>query len=252
MVTSGKGGVGKTTLCAALGVALSRMNYRVTLVDADFTLNNLDLVLGVEGSVVYDIKDVVNGRCRLSEALIRYPYGENLYLLPSAHTLTDGIDIVGFTKIANELKRLSDYVLIDCPAGIDLGFHRAVAVSEIAVVVVTPGLPSLRDADKVIGLLDSYGVKRLGLAVNRARGDLIMSGDNPSPSEIAAFLHAPLWGAIPEDDKALLMSNSRDAEYMEALYMLAAVVCEKGKRVYDVTQKYRGVVGNLRRLLKNL
>lgn len=252
VITSGKGGVGKTTLASALGLALAEMNYRVVLIDADFTLNNLDIVLGVECSVVYDITDVVKGKCRLWEALIKYPYSENLFLLPSAHTLTDELDLKGFVNIANELKRNSDYLLIDCPAGIDLGFHRALSVSEEALVVVTPTITALRDADKVIGLLDSYGLRGVGIVVNRARGDLILEGECPSPREISKLLRTVLMGCIPEDDNALLMYSNRDTDYMQAVYMLALTLTGKRKQVFDVTKKYKGVLGAIRRSLKNL
>lgn len=253
VITSGKGGVGKTTVCATLGIALAKMKAGVVLVDADITLNNLDLTMGVEGSVVYDISDVVRGKCRLKQALLKDPYCDNLYILPSSHAIRAGeVPSDAFKEIILSLRESFDYVLIDCPAGIDEGFHRAVSASSEALVVTTPALPALRDADKVISLLDSYKMQRVSLVVNRVRGDLILEGEMLSVGEISRLLHIKISACIPEDDTALLMCGSSSAlsEHSQAVTLLANYIeCGMG-RIYDATAKYRGIVGRFRRKLQ--
>ena len=176
VITSGKGGVGKTTLCANLGLSLANQGYRVALIDVDFGLNNLDVVLGVENKVVYDMLDLLEGRCRISQALVTVNKRKNLYVLPS-NSLVSNAEISGqnIKLILESLNHTFDFILVDSPAGIDFGFHRAVSACDEAIVVTTPSLPSLRDADKVLSILHSYKPKSIGLVVNRARGDLIMN-----------------------------------------------------------------------------
>ncbi len=255
VITSGKGGVGKTTVCASLGIALAKMGAKVVLVDADITLNNLDLTLGIESSVVYDISDVVSGKCRLMQALVKDPYTENLYILPSSHAIrSGGISAKDFKEIVLSLKEANDYVLIDCPAGVDEGFHRAVSASNEALIVTTPSISALRDADKVIGLIDSYKIKNVSLVVNRVRGDLVLDGEMLSVGEIARLLHIKVSACVPEDDCALLMCGGAPAisAHHQAIVMLANYVeCGVG-RIYDATAKYRGLVGKLRRKLSKI
>ncbi len=255
VITSGKGGAGKTTVCASLGIALAGLGARTVLVDADITLNNLDLTMGIEGSVVYDISDVAAGKCRIKQALIEDPYTDNLYILPSSHAMrSGGVGARAFQEIVLTLKESFDYVLIDCPAGIDEGFHRAVSASDEALIVTTPSVSALRDADKVIGLLDSYKMQKISLVVNRIRGDLVIEGEMLSAGEISRLLHLKVSGCIPEDDKALLMCGGTPALSLHhrAVVLLAHYVeCGSG-RVFDATEKYRGVIGKLRRRLQKI
>lgn len=255
VITSGKGGVGKTTVCASLGIALANFGAKTALVDADITLNNLDLTMGIEGSVMYDISDVVAGKCRIRQALIKDPYTENLFVLPSSHAMrSGGVGAKAFKEIVLTLKESFDYVLIDCPAGIDEGFHRAVSASDEALIVTTPSVSALRDADKVIGLLDSYKMQKVTLVINRIRGDLVLDGDMLSVGEIARLLHIKISGCIPEDDKALLMCGGAPAMslFHQAVVMLAHYIeCGSG-RIFDATAKYRGVVGTIRRKLQKM
>ncbi len=251
VVTSGKGGVGKTTLCASLGLALASLGKRVVLVDADITLNNLDLTLGLEGAVAYDLYDVVQGQCRLRQALLRYPMGDNLYLLPSVHPLGD-IEDKAFRQIVVTLCETHDFVLIDCPAGIDEGFCRAVSAVREALVVTTPTPTALRDADKVLGLLEGYRLQSTALVVNRVRGDLVMDGSLPDVADIARLLHVRIAGVVPEDDLALSMCGAMpaDSRHSQAVAMLARYVLGASKEVYDAAADYRGCRGFLRRLLR--
>jgi len=157
VITSGKGGVGKTTICANLGVKLANLGFKVALIDTDIGLNNLDVVMGVESKIVFDIADVISARCRVKQALIqddRYP---TLYVLPSAHL--DSKNLITGPQVKNVVEMLSpsfDYILIDCPAGLDNGFHRAVFCANEALIVVTPHISSIRDVDKILLILSSY------------------------------------------------------------------------------------------------
>ncbi len=255
VVTSGKGGVGKTTICVSLGTALARQGAKVVLVDADVTLNNLDIVMGIEGSIIYDLTDVVLGKCRLKQALIKDPYTDNLYVLPCAHAMRlSSLSLGEFKEIVLSLRETFDYVLIDCPAGIDEGFHRAVSASSEALIVTTPSLAALRDADKVISLIDSYKLQSVSLIVNRVRGDLVMEGEMLSVGDIARLLHIKVIGCIPDDDNALHMCGATPAlcEHNQAIQLLAKNIECGTKRIFDTTAKYRGIMGKLRRKLAKI
>ena len=154
--TSGKGGVGKTTICANLGVSLAELGFRVVLLDMDIGLNNLDVVIGVEKRVLFDLSDVVSGRCRVKQALIQDSKFPNLYILPSSSGKVENISSSSIKNVVSILDSSFDYILLDCPAGVDAGFHRAVFSATEAIIVVTPHLSSLRDASKVLTLLNQY------------------------------------------------------------------------------------------------
>ena len=249
VITSGKGGVGKTTITAGLGLALAKREAKVIVVDADITLNNLDLVLGLEKNVAYDINDVVSGKCRLSQALVPHPQAP-LKLLPSVR----GEDIPerDFKSVINGLKEQSDFVLIDCPAGVDNGFLRAVDSASEAIIVTTPSPSALRDADKVVCILNRMKMKRVSLVVNRMRGDLILDGNMLSGEEISKLLRVRLIGCVPEDDVALDYSGSGGIEHGKAIRMLAKYISQGSGEIYDSTENYRGIVGGIRRLLKKV
>ena len=250
VVTSGKGGVGKTTVSAALGVTLSQKGERVILVDADVTLNNLDLVLGLENKVAYDLNDVLRGKCRINQALVEYD--ERLKLLPSVRGFNVGTK--DFVKVVTSLRESCDYLLIDCPAGIDEGFIRAVSAADEGIVVTTPSPSALRDADKVVGALAKYSIRNSGIVVNRSRGDLIMEGEMLSPKEIAKLLHVKLLGCLPETDEALDVYGAlpRDEKYLKAIKMTAFCLQNLRGEIYDPTGDYRGVLGAIKRLLKKV
>lgn len=254
VITSGKGGVGKTTLTANLGIALSNLGFRVALVDVDFGLNNLDVVLGLENKVVYDISDVLDGRCRIKQALVQHKDRKNLFVLPSnSLQATSAVSGQNVKLIIENLSPVFDYVLLDCPAGIDIGFHRAVSCADSAIVVTTPGLPSLRDADKVISILKSYKLDSVGLVVNRARGDLIMNEKMMLPTDIQALLKTELIGVLPEEDAVFLSSGYKlpsGSDSFRAYKMLADNIVKGTKKIFDVTGKYSGFFGSIRRSIK--
>lgn len=254
VITSGKGGVGKTTVTANLGQALASLGERVALIDVDFGLNNLDVVTGVENKVVYDIKDVLEGRCRVKQALVQDNGRKNLFVLPSGGLLPSS-PVTGqqIKLIIEGLSGTFDFILIDCPAGIDAGFHRAVSCADEAIVVATPSIPSLRDADKVLAVLKSYKPQYTGLIVNRARGDLMLDGKMMLPRDIESILKTPLLGVLPEEDEVFLSSGyaiPKRAESYRAYKILALNLKKKTNKIYDVTGKYSGFFGSIRRSIK--
>lgn len=255
VITSGKGGVGKTTVCANLGVRLANLGFRVVLVDVDIGLNNLDVIMGVENKVMFDLSDVIRAKCRLQQALIEDPRYPSLYVLPSTH-MSPGIKISGenVKNVIDMLDATFDYVLIDCPAGVDSGFHRAVFSANEAIVVVTPHVSSLRDADKVLSILSSYNLHSVGIVVNRVRGDLLLSGEMISVEKISELLNAKILGVIPEDDEVSTLSSlgafSLSSAGTRAFSLLAENVHNGTRKVYDCTAKYRGFFGSLRRSIK--
>lgn len=256
VLTSGKGGVGKTTICANLGVALARLNKRVVLVDVDIGLNNLDVVTGVENKIVYDIVDVIEGKCRIKQALVQDINFPNLYIMPSAHSYNKAqVTAENVKKVIEGLNDYFDFVLIDCPAGIDEPFKRAVSGADEALVVVTPHLSSLRDADKVLMLLSSYDIKEYSLVVNRVRGDMVLDKEMIDCKKISELLDAKLSGIIPEDDIITTFLSvgrtvNKSCESYEAFNMLARNILGETNKVYDCTEKYRGLFGFFKRALR--
>ena len=248
--TSGKGGVGKTTVAARLGMCLAEAGERVVLADTDFGLNNIDVVCGVEGLIHYDIVDAIEGRCRAKQALVRHPDFPNLFILASNHSDPNKyISPQAVRLILDNLSHAFDYILIDCPAGIEAGFHRAVASAEEAIVVTTPHVSALRDADKPISALKSYRLKSVDLVVNMARGDMIADGDVLSPREISDILKTPLLGVIPEDDGVYLGERAGGGA-KKAFRLLAGNVMKGTRRIYNAAGRYGGFFGSIRRSLK--
>ena len=179
VITSGKGGVGKTTTTANIGVGLAQMGKKVIVIDTDLGLRNLDVVLGLENRIVYNLVDVITGSCRLKQALIKDKRYPELYLLPSAQTKDkSAVTPEQMKKLTAELKELFDYVILDCPAGIEQGFQNAIAGADRAVVVTTPEVSAIRDADRIIGLLEQGGIAQSELIINRLRMDMVKRGDD--------------------------------------------------------------------------
>lgn len=208
VVTSGKGGVGKTTTVANLGTALALLGKKVALVDADIGLRNLDVVMGLENRIVYDLVDVTDGNCRLKQALIRDKRYDTLYLLPAAQTRDkNAVNPEQMKTLCKDLAQDFDYVLIDCPAGIEQGFKNAIAGADRAVIVTTPEVSAVRDADRIIGLLESEGKNNPKLIVNRIRPKMIQKGDMMDIDDIIEILAVDLLGIIPEDEYIIISTN---------------------------------------------
>jgi septum site-determining protein MinD len=209
VITSGKGGVGKTTTSANIGTALALSGKRVCLVDTDIGLRNLDVVMGLENRIIYDLVDVVNGRCKAHQALIKDKRFECLYLLPAAQTVDKtAVQPEQMKKLISELKQEYDYIIIDCPAGIEQGFKNAVAGADKAIVVTTPEVSSVRDADRIIGLLEKEAIEPPKLVVNRIRNHMMKSGDMLDVDEILSVLAIDLLGIVADDDSVIRASNS--------------------------------------------
>ncbi len=208
VITSGKGGVGKTTTTANLGAGLSKHDKKVVVIDTDLGLRNLDVVMGLENLIVYNLVDVIEGTCRLKQALIRDKRYENLYLLPSAQTKDKTAISPGqMKKLTAELKEEFDYILLDCPAGIEQGFMNAIAGADRAIIVTTPEVSAIRDADRIIGLLESNQLKRMDLIINRIRVDMVKRGDMMTVDDVTEILSIPLIGALPDDEQVVIGTN---------------------------------------------
>ena len=207
VITSGKGGVGKTTTICNLGAAIAQLGMSVVLIDADIGLRNLDVVMGLENRIVYHVVDVVQGKCALQKALIKDRRLENLWLLPASQTDDkDALTPADMKKLIGELKATYDYVLIDCPAGIEQGFKNAIAGADEAVVVATPEVSSIRDADRVVGLLAAQDIPTR-LIVNRISAHLVKKGDMLSQADVIEILALELLGTVPLDDQIVASTN---------------------------------------------
>lgn len=208
VVTSGKGGVGKTTTTANIGAGLAKLCKKVLVIDTDLGLRNLDVVMGLENRIVYNLVDVIEGKCRLKQAAIKDKRYEGLYLLPSAQTKDkSAISPEQMRKLTAELRDEYDYVLLDCPAGIEQGFQNAVAGADKAIVVTTPEVSAIRDADRIIGLLETQQLRNLELVINRIRIDMVKRGDMMSVDDVTEILPIHLLGAIPDDEQVVVATN---------------------------------------------
>ena len=231
VLTSGKGGVGKTTTTANLGAALAKRGRRVVLVDADIGLRNLDLVLGLEKRIVFDLVEVVEGRCQLRQALIRDKRFETLAILPAAQTRDKtAVSEMQFAKVIEEGAEGCDYVLIDCPAGIEHGFRNAIAGAAEAIVVTTPEVSAIRDADRVIGKLRERGLP-FRLVVNRIRPEMVRTGDMLSIDDVRDILGGEILGIVPDDDEIIDTTNRGEPVVLVPESRLAAIYEKIARRL---------------------
>ena len=208
VITSGKGGVGKTTTTANIGVGLATLDKKVVVIDTDLGLRNLDVVMGLENRIVYNLVDVVEGNCRAKQALIKDKRYESLYLLPSAQTKDkSAVSPEQMKKLTEELAEEFDYVLVDCPAGIEQGFQNAIAGASRAIIVTTPEVAAIRDADRIIGLLTKNQMQQLDLVINKIRMDMVQRGDMMSVEDVCEILPIHLLGAIPDDEQIVIATN---------------------------------------------
>lgn len=208
VITSGKGGVGKTTTTANIGTGIAMTGKSIAIIDADIGLRNLDVVMGLENRIVYDIVDVVEGNCKLKQGLIRDKRYENMYLLPAAQTKDKtAVTPEQMKKLTNELKEMYDYVIIDCPAGIEQGFQNAISGADRAIVVTTPEVSAVRDADRIIGLLEANGLNNPKLVINRIRQDMVNRGDMMSTEDMIDILAIDLIGIVPDDESIVVSTN---------------------------------------------
>ena len=208
VITSGKGGVGKTTSTANIGTGLAKLGKSVVMIDTDIGLRNLDVVMGLENRIVYNLVDVVEGNCRMKQALIKDKRYSNLCLLPSAQTRDKtAVNPEQMKKLIEELRPEFDYILLDCPAGIEQGFKNAIAAADRALIVTTPEVSAIRDADRIIGLLEANDIHRINLIVNRLRMDMVKRGDMMSIEDVIDILAIDLIGAVPDDEHIVIATN---------------------------------------------
>ena len=234
VITSGKGGVGKTTTSANLGTGLASLGYSVVIVDADIGLRNLDVVMGLENRIVYDLVDVVEGHCKLRQALIRDKRFERLYLLPAAQTKDkSAVNPDQMLELVRELKKDYDYIIVDSPAGIEQGFQNSIAGADLAIIVTTPEISAVRDADRVIGILESKGFYEPKLIINRVRQEMVDRGDMMSRDDVKDLLAIKILGIVPDDEAVVVSTNKGEPVVIDDKTL-------SGKAFRNITRRITG------------
>ncbi|PTX59396.1 septum site-determining protein MinD [Melghirimyces profundicolus] len=256
VVTSGKGGVGKSTTSANIGTALAMAGKKVCLLDTDIGLRNLDVLMGLENRIIYDIVDVIEKNCKIEQALIKDKRCEALYLLPAAQTKDkSAINSKQLRWLIAELKEKFDCVVIDCPAGIEMGFKNAVSGADRAIVVTTPENASIRDADRVVGLLEKEKVSRPKLVVNRLRPHLVREGGMMDVDEVVSVLAIDLLGVVPDDEEVIRSGNQGEPIVLHKKSLAAQAYRNIARRIQGevvpllVLEKERKFLGRMKRWL---
>jgi len=256
-VTSGKGGVGKTTATANISVGLALLGHRVVAVDTDIGLRNLDLVLGLDNRIVYDLVDVIEGRCRLRQALVKDRHLPELCLLPAAQTRDkSAVSSSQMQALCNDLKQDFDYILLDSPAGIETGFHNALAPADQVIIVTTPDVSAVRDADRAIGFVESQEKGPARLVVNRIKPDLVRKGEMLTIEDVLELLAIDLLGIVPEDETIVVSTNRGAPAALDRKSLAGQAFRNIGKRItgqdvpFMVIRPSEGLLGRLARLVR--
>lgn len=254
VITSGKGGVGKTTTSANIGTALAILGKRVCLVDTDIGLRNLDVVMGLENRIIYDLVDVVESRCKTHQALVKDKrFDDHLYLLPAAQTSDkSAVSPEQMKKLITELKLDFDYVIIDCPAGIEQGYKNAVAGANKALVVTTPETSAVRDADRIIGLLEKEEIEPPRLIINRIRNHMMKSGDMLDVDEIVMHLSIDLIGIVTDDDLVIKASNSGEPIVLDPNSKASIAYRNIARRILGESVPLQSLDGNDRKMFTKI
>jgi septum site-determining protein MinD len=257
VITSGKGGVGKTTATANIGTGLAMRGHRVVVIDTDIGLRNLDVVMGLENRIVYDLVNVIEGHCKAHQAMIRDKHKYELFLIPAAQTRDkNSVDPQQLRELCAQLETEFDYVLMDCPAGIEQGFKNAVAAATEAIIVTTPEVSAIRDADRVIGLLEAAELHRPKLIINRINPEMVMRGDMMDQRDVVDLLAVDVLGLVPADERTITAANrgvpvvhDKKAPSGAAFLRIAARVDGDEVPLVDVEaksnflSKFKGLVG---------
>ncbi len=234
VITSGKGGVGKTTTTANIGAALALTGKKVAMIDTDIGLRNLDVIMGVENRIVYDLVDVVENRVPYEKALVRDKRYEGLFLLPAAQSRDkSAVTTTQMKHLIRKMEDSFDYILIDCPAGIEQGFENAVAAAKKAIVVAMPEVSSVRDADRIIGLLEKHDIKDIKLVINKLRPKMVESGSMLGIEDMLDILAIDLLGVVPDDEDIIVAANKGE-------YVCAMNNCRSGQAYRNIASRLNG------------
>ncbi len=257
-ITSGKGGVGKTTATANIGAALADLGLSVVCIDADIGLRNLDVVMGLENRIVYDLVDVVEGRCKLRQAMIRDKRLEEFYLIPAAQTRDKtAVSPQDMIRVTDELRADFDWILIDSPAGIERGFRNAIAPADIVVIVTNPEVSAVRDADRIIGLVEAEDKGPGRLIINRVKPEMVKRGDMLGTEDVLDVLAIELIGVVPDDETVIVAANKGLAVVLDPRSRAGTAFRNIARRLtgedvpFEALEEQNGFFGRLSRLVKS-